>query len=238
MKTLIVSDYDGTLKKRGNESELKQSIKQIKKIIDDNNTFMISTGRLYKSMSFEVNEYDIPFNYISCANGNILFDNNYNVIFKTNINSTIIKDLQQYYNHILSIEPLDEYGIITHNNPTEYLIKIINDIKIRRQIVNMLWKSPYVDYCTDGDNKYTIHVFNLSNKIRTIEILRKKLKIPESAIYTIGDGINDLNIIKKYNGALVGDVFKNDENLNNLPKYDSFSACAEEIQLNLKRRTK
>ena len=227
MSALIVSDYDGTLKKDENVEELKKNLKILKSFLDDNINIMVSTGRLYKSIRLEADKFEIPFNYMSCANGNILFDENFQIIFKTNIDSKIINDLQPYYNQILGIEPLDEYGIITPNNPTEYLIHLVEEQEIRRQIVKLLLSSPDVDYCTDGSNKYAIHIFTLSNKTKTIEIVKDKLKLSQSEIYTIGDGTNDLDMIKKYNGLIVGNLFDEDKNMSDFPKYETFYSCAE-----------
>lgn len=235
MSALIVSDYDGTLKKDENVEELKKNLKILKSFLDDNINIMVSTGRLYKSIRLEADKFEIPFNYMSCANGNILFDEKFQIIYKTNIDSKIINDLQPYYNQILGIEPLDEYGIITPNNPTEYLIHLVEEQEIRRQIVKLLLSSPDVDYCTEGSNKYAIHIFTLSNKTKTIEIVKDKLKLSQSEIYTIGDGINDLDMIKKYNGLIVGNLFDEDKNMSDFPKYETFYSCAEGLQQTLKR---
>lgn len=235
MSALIVSDYDGTLKKDENIEELKKNLKILRSFLIDDINIMVSTGRLYKSIRSEADKFEIPFNYMSCANGNILFDENFQIIFKTNISSKIINDLQPYYSQILGIEPLDEYGIITPNNPTEYLIHLVEEQEVRKQIVKLLLSSPDVDYCTDGSNRYAIHIFTLSNKTKTIEIVRNKLKLSQSEIYTIGDGTNDKDMIKKYNGLIVGNLFDEDKNLSNFPKYETFYSCAEELQQTLKR---
>lgn len=168
----------------------------MKSFLTDDVNIMVSTGRLYKSIRLETDIFKIPFNYMSCANGNILFDENFQIIFKTNISSKIINDLQPYYSQILGIEPLDEYGIITPNNPTEYLIHLVEEQKVRKQIVKLLLSAPDVDYCTDGSDRYAIHIFTLSNKTKTIEIVRDKLNLSQSEIYTIGNGTNDKDMIK------------------------------------------
>lgn len=235
MSALIVSDYDGTLKKDENIEELKNNLKILKTFLTDDINIMVSTGRLYKSIRKEADKFGIPFNYMSCANGNILFDENFQIIFKTSINSKTINDLQPYYNQILEIEPLNEYGIRTPNNPTEYLIHLVEEQEVRRQIVKLLLASPDIDYCTDGSNKYAIHIFTLSNKTKTIEIVKDKLKLSQSEIYTIGDGINDIDMIKKYNGLIVGNLFDEDKNLSDFPKYETFYSCAEKLQQTLKR---
>lgn len=235
MGILIVSDYDGTLKKDENIEDLKKNLKILRAFLIDNIDVMISTGRLYKSIRLEVDRFKIPFNYMSCANGNILFDKDFRTIFKTNINSKMLNDLRPYYNQILEITPLDEYGMITTNKPIEYLIHLVEEQEVRRQIVQLLLSSPNVDYCTDDSSKYAIHVFTLSNKTKTIEIVKNRLKLSQAKIYAIGDGVNDIDMIKKYNGLIVGNIFDKDKKMNDFPRYETFCLCAEELQQILKR---
>ena len=236
MSVLIVSDYDGTLKKDEHIESIKPNVDLLKRISNNEVIFMLSTGRLYRSIKSEIEKFDIPFQYLSCANGNILFDKDFQVIFKTYINSEIINDLKPFYRKILSINALDEYGTLVSNNPTEYLVHLVEEPETRRKVVNMLLDSPTVDYCTDGSNKYTIHIFSMSSKITTIEIAKKMLNISKEAIYTIGDGPNDLEMIKKYNGFIIGNAVDNGTDLSYLPKFNSFSDCVEEIQHILRRR--
>lgn len=236
MSILIVSDYDGTLKKDEHIESIKPNVDLLKRISNNEVIFMLSTGRLYRSIKSEIEKFDIPFQYLSCANGNILFDKDFQVIFKTYINSEIINDLKPFYRKILSINALDEYGTLVSNNPTEYLVHLVEEPETRRKVVNMLLDSPTVDYCTDGSNKYTIHIFSMSSKITTIEIAKKMLNISKEAIYTIGDGPNDLEMIKKYNGFIIGNAVDNGTDLSYLPKFNSFSDCVEEIQHILRRR--
>lgn len=238
MSALIVSDYDGTLKKDDSIKNMKKNTDMLKSFFNDEIKIMISTGRLYKSIREEIDKFDVPFNYMSCANGNILFDENFKIIFKTNIDSKIISDLKPFYDQILGIDPLDEYGILTSNNPTEYLIHLVEEQKVRRQVVNMLLSSSNVDYCTEGNNKYAIHIFKLSNKIKTIEIVKNRLNLLDEEIYAIGDGPNDLDMIKRYNGFIVGSCFDDNKDLDYLPKFETFYSCMKCLQHTLKRGMK
>ncbi len=238
MSILIVSDYDGTLKRNDDKIELQKNINALKTLLIEDVRIMISTGRLYKSIRSEIDNFIIPFNYLSCANGNVLFDEKFNILYKTIANSEILKILKPYYKNIFSLEMLDEYGMRTNKEPVEILIKIEEEKNIRRQIVDQLLLSPNVDYCTDGNNKYTIHIFSLSNKTKTIDFLKNRKRITTDKIYTIGDGSNDLDMIKEYNGFIIGKQFDKSEDLNAIPKYETFDACIKELQNTLKRSMK
>ena len=220
MSALIVSDYDGTMKKN-NKIEINYNL--IKELINDNNKLMISTGRVYKSIKKEIDTYDIPFNYISCANGNVLINNRLEVINKTFVNEQIIKELKPFYNSIISMERNDEFGNEKKDKFTELFIHLENDNKIRRMLVDQLLNSKYYDYCSEGNNKFDIHIFNKVNKINTIDIVKRLLKISDNEIFTIGDGPNDIDMIQKYNGYMI------DNNL------ETFNSCLEDIKKKVKK---
>ena len=166
MSALIVSDYDGTIKINNN---VNININLIKSLLDDNIKFMISTGRVYKSIKEEINNNNILFSYVSCANGNILFNNKFELEYNTFVNQNIIKKLKPFYKYILDIEKLDSFGNKTENNNTEYFVHLVNELKVRRKLIELLLSLSDYDYCTDGNNKFDIHIFNHTNKIKTIE---------------------------------------------------------------------
>lgn len=233
--SLIVADYDGTIKQKDNKIEMLESLKLMRILIERKIGFTISTGRLFTSMKEEIINLSIPFNYLSCANGNILFDEFFNLLWRTQVNPSFFQQLKPFYKNILCIDSLDEYGMNTSNNIVEYVIHITEDNQMRRKIVEWLLFSNEFDYCTDGENKYKIHIFNLSNKIKTIELLQQKLNISSDYIYTIGDGPNDLDMIKKYNGFVLGDDLGFDSSFA-LGEYDSFYEFAKDVQHGLVKR--
>ena len=234
MKYLNVSDYDGTLKIKNQDDVTIKNIEKLQ-LLNLKSKLLISTGRLYNSIKNEIEQFNIPFNYISCANGNILFDKNFNVMYKTNIDSKIDELLKPFYKEILNVELLDEYGQNVIKKSTEYVVYLKEKEQIRRKFVNMLSFSSIFDYCTDGNNRFMIHIFSLSNKIKTIGILKEKLNLLDNSIYTIGDGSNDIDMISKYNGFIVGNNLDNFEQLHKIPRFDTFSSCAEEIQKVLRK---
>lgn len=233
--SLIVSDYDGTIKKSDNLKEMIESLYLLRLLLEHKVGFMISTGRLYESMAKEIRDLNIPFNYLSCANGNILFDEYFHPLWKEYVNPKIIQELKPYYNHILSIDSHNEFGMDALNGIVEYVIYLKEDKHVRNEIVNLLLSSDTFDYCTDGESKYILHIFNLSSKVKTIEVIRNKLNMPISDIYTIGDGPNDLEMIKKYNGFIVGDALGDYEECA-LQKYESFYPFIKGVQQGLIKR--
>lgn len=229
MTNLIVSDYDGTIKIANESESLRKNVELLKMMSSYQNKVMISTGRLYKSMLQEILNNNIPFDYISCANGNLLFDEKLQVIYKTEVDAKIVKQLKPFYNKIIEIDSLDEFGMSTSKAPVEYLIHIVEDLKVRKQIVNKILASSEFDYCTDEKSKFSIHIFNQSDKIQTLKIVKELLKLSNEMIFTIGDGVNDMGMIIKYNGYLIGNNIQNLSEIDNVHRSESFENCIEEI---------
>lgn len=103
-QSLIVSDYDGTIRRNDNINELITSAKILKALVSYQISFMISTGRLFESIYRETNDYSIPFSFLSCANGNILFDSSYGLLWKKEVEPKIIQVLKPFNKYIISIE--------------------------------------------------------------------------------------------------------------------------------------
>ena len=70
---LLVSDYDGTLK--SSVKDLMLNIEAINKFREKGNLFVIITGR-GKSIREYIEEYNIPYDYLICENGAIIYDKN------------------------------------------------------------------------------------------------------------------------------------------------------------------
>src|SRR5574344_1034320 len=85
---LLVSDYDGTLKP--DIKNLYLNIEAIKRFKEKGNTFMISTGRSFVSIKKEITKYNIPYDFLSCNDGAILFDNNDNILYKNIIEKELL----------------------------------------------------------------------------------------------------------------------------------------------------
>ena len=207
-RALIVSDYDGTLIDDNKLTTLDETIAIIKELRRINVAFMISTGRTYDSIKQEVDKYHIPFDFISCANWNLLFDNNSTPIIVNHIAHHVISFLRNSCDEEIIQETLrDEFGCEVHaiDGAVEDFIHIRDNLPTRQKVTNLLMRNKLVDYCTDGKNKFRIHVFNSTDKCSTIDECSRRILLPNTEIYTIGNGPNDARMIKRYNGYIVGD---------------------------------
>ena len=95
---VLASDYDGTLKTRIHD--LRINIKSLKKFRSLGNKFIIVTGRSFESIKKEIDEFEIPFDYLSCNDGAVSFNDSLEVIdakyIKTINFETILYILKKY----------------------------------------------------------------------------------------------------------------------------------------------
>lgn len=69
---VLASDYDGTLKTRIHDLHI--NIKSLKKFRSLGNKFIIATGRSFESIKKEIDEFEILFDYLSCNDGAVSFN--------------------------------------------------------------------------------------------------------------------------------------------------------------------
>ena len=86
---LLVSDFDGTYY-LDDISILKNNLK-IKEFRQKGNIFMLSSGRSFTSLKKMTEKYNIEYDYLSCCDGSILYDNNDNIIIKYDLNNSILE---------------------------------------------------------------------------------------------------------------------------------------------------
>jgi HAD superfamily hydrolase (TIGR01484 family) len=88
---IAVSDYDGTLFINGSVSD--ENVTAITKWRHAGNLFGIATGRDLSLAIHGINHWHIPFDFLVCLNGSVLYDENLRLLQSTNIPDNLIKDI-------------------------------------------------------------------------------------------------------------------------------------------------
>ena len=200
---LLVSDYDDTIKIMdyfGNTYIPKGTIKKINEFRGKGNIFMIATARTYDSIMYEINNYKIPYDYISCLNGANIYDQNKLIYSKQMIDLNIEK-LKEIYSCIYKIEQIKE------NDKTLYYSMYIKLLKDSKKIIEYL-KSANVYINSYFFNKINI-ISPISDKVDSIKYMQEQLNINDKDVITIGDGNNDIEMIKKYYSFGIHKLFSN-----------------------------
>lgn len=210
---LLVSDFDGTFSAK--KSHIEINIKKVEEFIKDGNIFVLNSGRSLSSLKRKVNEYNIPYNYLATCDGMFLFDREDKLLYSTKMDE--VKD-----ERIISLIDSKLYDRLSYSYPDDYKEELEDDseyasitllIKGRKENTELerefdRIKKEVTDYdffkYIYGDEAYlTIKPKNTS-KSSPIKYLEDNTNIKKENIFTIGDGCNDFEMIRDYNGYVIG----------------------------------
>ena len=209
---LFVTDYDGTL--FVDEISIKENIKYLKKLQENNIKVIINTGRSYPSIKNQLNLYGVPYDYIICADGSVLYDNNDNILKLYEMDTKIIEPYKKFYQEINYEEIQFAYkeGYSNILTSTRGLLGINVCIttknytkELEKKIFNM--NELYPDYSFFGYSHPEFSFLCVKpkgiTKASIITYLMNEYNINKKDIYVIGDSDNDYEMIKEFNGVAV-----------------------------------
>ncbi|HHU83630.1 MAG TPA: HAD hydrolase family protein [Clostridiales bacterium] len=213
MKKLLASDYDNTLKNQGVVS--KEDMKAIEKWRENGNLFVVVTGRFEKP-----EELLIPIDACICCSGNkvVLDDRNEYVYFGSNA------ELAGLAKECVKHESTDNvFNICTPNGNFRFgfadLVK--NDFSQLGDIPEFLQVSLLFDNDVDCEKvcesiRENVDGLNVLQNGRCVDVLPQKMNkavgirdfadkrgIEEKNIITVGDAMNDYDMLKSYNGYVI-----------------------------------
>ena len=192
---LLVTDYDNTLELHydftDNISILKRNINAINKFMKKS-LVCIATGRHFDAIYKTLIENNIKFNYLCANNGAELYDSSYNLLFCLPIEEQDLRILMKLGDKVFFRNPCNSKLISSANL---YFDNLKDFEQTKEYLDNNLTES-FVEY------KYPkIKVINKKcNKLDIIKIIQDLEKIDDKSIYTIGDDVNDIKMIQRYNG--------------------------------------
>ena len=198
MKVLI-SDFDGTL--FIDEEGLSKNSKKIQEFREKGNIFIINTARNFYAIKKPCIEYGINVDYFFCDLGSVILDNNGKVLYKKYINrkdrDVIEKILIKYEKHIT----IKRYG--TNNKQSKDIPDIVKyKIEGNYEIISIIKKLIEekiinIKVQITEDSKLIIHS---NTKEQIVDLFVKQNNINIDSVYTIGDELDDLEMLKLYHG--------------------------------------
>jgi len=226
MSKLLVSDYDGTYKTSG--EIIKINNEKLSRFMESNE-FMLSTGRNYQEFFEEFEKYCLVADYYSLVDGNILFDNKFNILSIETIPKQIIDSFKKFYPYFESVEKLDVFGEPTIKDVVEYKI-IYKDLDAKKKFVKFLLESKIYSYHHNIASPLVCHLCNpYANKTNTIYKVSAIGSIKKDNIYTIGNGYNDKNMIEEFNGYAMSTAEQSIIDIAH-GTYDSVGTLADDIR--------
>lgn len=218
-KKFLVSDYDGTYC-LGKDDTCHKNNLEINRFIEKGNVFMISTGRSFEDFSGEYIKKSIPGQYFSCCNGNAVFDYKMNLLRYKTIKLQKLVELKRFANDIEWLDFYDAFGIEDNKNIVECKLRY-KSIDVKKYFVDFIYSTNLFSYYHQIDDPLVLHLFDLDdNKIGSINYIANRESINHDNIYTIGDGYNDIEMIKEFNGYTISSAKQIVKN-NSIKSYDS-----------------
>lgn len=209
---LFVTDYDETL--YVNDKKIKKTIQKLKKLKEKDYLITIATGRSYPSIKNQVNTYGIPYDYLICADGSLIYNHDDIIENKILLNKDIIKPFEDFYQNLNYDEIQFSYpegysNILKDSNDLvginiciatdNYTDNIVNDFK---KMGKSYPKYSFLNYKHPNFSYLCVKPKGIS-KSYAVDYLRKKYQIKKDDVYVIGDSSNDYEMIKDFNGVCI-----------------------------------
>ncbi len=196
---LLVSDFDGTFK-----SDLKNlniNIKTIKRFMEDGNKFIIATARSFKSIKNETDIYDIDYDYLICNNGLITFDNQNNIINAFPLSSENLEFIYNTINKRNELSDLKLFDLYSHTVKNSNILELFAKFDSEESALDY---KKYIEHINPEiqciQMNKVLFIGNRLNKAIAISNISRIENIDKNDIYTIGDDINDLEMLQEFNG--------------------------------------
>jgi len=204
---LLAADYDSTLYTSRNGISL--NIEAIKKFRKNDNKFVIVTGRTFMSIKKEINFFNIPYDYLSCNDGSIIFDKDNKILVSNYLNKFEISDISYYLNnykksgYINKILYYNEHTNISQykENFNDNIVEIGAQLNIFKNSYKLIEEMKEL-FNTIEVYKYPNFLFikNPRNKSNAVSEIAKIENVQANDVFTVGDGKNDLEMVRDFNG--------------------------------------
>jgi hypothetical protein len=199
---VIVSDFDFTFF----TGEYLENIRLINDFIAKGNMFIIATGRNITHLKKDIKGFNINYEYLICNDGGIIFDKNDNVIYRKDIVQDIVKPIFNILtsDNNIKVTYIDDTINYTTNpeSKANAIIGLYIDSKSAGNTLSKIVKEYHQIHGYLSDN--WINITDISvDKASGIEYLKNYLNINDDNIYTIGDNVNDIQMINNYHGYMI-----------------------------------
>ena len=225
---VAVSDYDGTIRMHSRvEAAVIRAIEQWRA---KGNVFGIASGRDLSMLDHEVKQFGIPFDFLICANGSIIYDHNYEVLHSVNIDDSLVPLVLRHQAALASMHyelcrnavvylymrdarswfprlgvPFEEISLDEsfHITGLQQLSLAYMTSREGNEYAQML-NAAFGDNLHAHQNGACIDItLKGINKATGILQLLKIKKWSQAKVVVIGDGHNDLDMIKRFQGFTV-----------------------------------
>lgn len=231
VKKMVVSDYDKTFYL--NDEDIENNKIAVDEFRKKGNIFVIATGRSYFDLETDVNLYHLEYDYALINHGATIIDKNSNIIYNFSLKNQIIDNLKKDLVLDKTIKcsccnGLESSFDFNLTNLTKISLVYNDEIDVQNLSENINIK--YKEINSYPVNKNMLEIISKEiDKSKSIKLLSEYIGLSNlSDIYTIGDGCNDISMVKNYNGYAIKDSVSK---LKDIAKkeYKSVSEMIQEI---------
>ncbi len=197
---ILASDFDDTLFVK-EKDVLEKNIKAIKEFINNGNIFCIITGRNYSYLKKDLNKYNIPYSYLICCDGAKLFNNMDYCIDSYYLKEEKINKCIDILNSNNCKYYLDDgYNETTNKNDCIKVVGIFENLEQGNKIISKLKDLDVYSYLS---TEHINIIDNSVNKLNSLKRLFNLEKLDIKKLHVIGNEINDLEMLKYFDGAIM-----------------------------------
>lgn len=219
---IVVSSFSDTVF----VNDIKNNIKLVNDFVSDNNMFILATGKNITNVVKLIDNTDFKCSYYICNDGASIFDNFYNVIYRKDIPSNIVKIIYEALSDVDSITDVKidvSTGLIDDiMRPTNKIVAKYKNKKIALEIAKIL-NSKFDSIYAYLSTNYINIVSSGVSKGKSLEYLLDYYHLKDNKVYTISKDENDSSL------AIYESFVVNDKIFNFKNRVDSFSEALEKI---------
>ncbi|MBR3145653.1 MAG: HAD family phosphatase [Bacilli bacterium] len=199
---IIASDFDNTIYYEGRDELNKKNIESIRKFINEGNIFIIITGRNFTRLKKTIDENNIPYTYLVCEDGAKLFNSEDICIDSTYLDEEEIVKVKQVLEDLKAGYYLDDGYKETNYHPD--CVKIVvrtSSLDEKEKILNEIYDKINVHIYASRNHVNIIH--KTVNKEYALRRLFDREKLDYSKLHTVGDDLNDYEMLKAFDGVVI-----------------------------------
>lgn len=224
---ILGSDFDNTLFFRNDSETTKKNIAAVKKFISAGNIFCIITGRTYMEIKEELVRLELPYTYMVCGDGAMVFDSTDYCLKTVGLDDYLVTkywDILTEYGYAPYLE--DGYNITTNKDDC---IKISAEYTDKPKALELVDKINQENEVYAYASRKHININNKTNdKKYAVLRLAEVANLNIDDFHVIGDDVNDFEMLEAFNASIVKEHNPILDKLN-LPVYETLADCINEL---------
>ena len=195
----IVSDFDNTF----DTLHYLDNIDAIGKFVKEGNYFFLTSERNHGQLFSEIKDFNIPYSFLICDDGALIYDFYDHKIYQKPINKNDVHEIfkmmeKSHLFYEIWYDNGEEYTLYADEDVYKIIAKPKDYNKIEKFLNVLQEKYPTIKIQI---LESWIHIMDGKvSKSNAIKELSKMYDFDEKKIYTVGDEINDLSMIKDFKG--------------------------------------